>query len=162
MPLRITTTAFQSGGTLPVNFTRDGANKSPALHWDGAPKDTKCFVLMVEDVDTKGDPFLHWMLYDIPAERTGLDAELSRDAEIEDGIKQGKNDFGELGFDGPAPPAGKKHQYVFRLFALSRPLGLPPGAVKEEVQGNLQPELILERAEISAFYKNLERKRKVA
>jgi Raf kinase inhibitor-like YbhB/YbcL family protein len=75
MPLAITSPAFQDGAIIPVRFTRDGENFSPPLQWQGAPAETRSFVLLVEDPDAPSGTFRHWALYNIlrrkPAFRRG-------------------------------------------------------------------------------------------
>ena len=47
------------------------------------------------------------------------------------GAEQGVNDFGNVGYDGPAPPPGRGvHRYQFQLFALDEMLSLPPEVTK--------------------------------
>ena len=157
MDFRITTNAFQPGGNIPVNFTRDGSNKSPVIRWENVPADTQSFALIVEDPDAPGATFCHWVVYDIPANADHLDPELPHESVLDDGIKQGLNDRGEIGYTGPNPPGGKKHQYIFRLFALAKPLGLAEGLNKDEVLKRMDQAGIIARAEISGFYKSLKK-----
>lgn len=161
MAFKISTNAFVPGGNIPVNFTREGANKSPLVRWEGAPEGTRSFALIVEDPDAPGAPYYHWLVYDIPANVHELMPELAREQMFPDGTKQGVNDFGEVGWDGPQPPAGEKHQYVFRLYALKEPPGLIPGMRKDELLSRLEESIgVLERTEITGFYKNLAKKKK--
>lgn len=161
MGFQLTTTAFASGGNIPVNFTREGANESPLIRWEGAPEGTKSFALVVEDPDAPSASFYHWLVYDIPGNVTQLSPDLRREQMLNDGTKQGVNDFGEIGWDGPMPPAGEKHQYVFRLYALKEPPRFVPGMRKEELLRVIEENSgVLARAEITGFYKNLSKKKK--
>ena len=54
------------------------------------------------------------------------------EAGLGNGAKQGKNDFGKIGYGGPAPPKGKPHRYFFKVYALDTALDLPPGATKAQ------------------------------
>jgi len=49
---------------------------------------------------------------------------------LDDGSRQGTNDFRRTGYGGPCPPRGAPHRYSFRLYALDVVLALPPGATK--------------------------------
>lgn len=161
MAFRISTNAFQPGGNIPVNFTKDGPNKSPLICWEHAPADTQSFALVVEDPDAPSGTFYHWLVYDIPPNVTQLDPELPHEPLLDEHIKQGTNDFGEIGYSGPQPPSGKKHQYVFRLYALARPLGITEGLGKDEVLQRIDQAGVIARAEMTGFYKSL-KKAKVA
>ncbi|HET6330614.1 MAG TPA: YbhB/YbcL family Raf kinase inhibitor-like protein [Holophagaceae bacterium] len=115
------------GSPLPARFGEDGGDTSPALAWSGAPAQTRAFALIVDDPDAPGGTWTHWVVYDLPVSK-GLDEGRPRGTELPGGGKQGLNSWGRLGWNGPAPPPGKVHHYVFRVFALSAPTGLAPGA----------------------------------
>ena len=92
-----------------------GERARDLLAWSGAPPTTKSFALVVDDPDAP-DPkapkmtWVHWVLYDIPAESPGLPAGLPRNPRLEDGSAQGRcwgvHRFSRLGYQGPAPPPG--------------------------------------------------------
>jgi Raf kinase inhibitor-like YbhB/YbcL family protein len=120
MALTIRTPAFKDGGTIPTEHTRDGANRSPALSWSGAPAGTRSFALIVEDPDAPRGTFYHWAAFNIPLDRDGLSE--GAGSRAEGGIRFGLNDFGNVRYDGPQPPPGHGvHHYHFRLAALSVP-----------------------------------------
>jgi Raf kinase inhibitor-like YbhB/YbcL family protein len=125
MSMRMTSDAFDEGGALPERYIRTGGNVAPPLDWDGVPPGTAELVLLCEDVDAVepgSPPFLHWVL-------TGLEADLDGIGEGEDieGARAGVNGFGNAGYDGPEPPPGEQHRYVFTLVAVSGPVD-PDGA----------------------------------
>ena len=126
--------AFDDGATIPRGYTCDGANQSPPLQWHGAPEGTQAYVLIVDDPDAPAGTWLHWTVYDLPAESHELPRNIPGNAVLESGAKQGRNDFGKVGYGGPCPPPGKPHRYSFRLYALAKPTGLKPGADKASVQ----------------------------
>jgi Raf kinase inhibitor-like YbhB/YbcL family protein len=113
-------------------FGCSGANVSPQLSWENAPKDAKSFVVTVYDPDAPtGSGWWHWVVYDIP----GATKELAQGAgsgtaALPEGAVQGKTDFGAPGFGGACPPPGDKpHRYVFTVFALKvEKLGVAPDA----------------------------------
>jgi len=160
MAFRIETTAFVPGGSIPVNFTGEGANKSPLLRWFDAPAEAKSFAIEIEDPDAPGESFCHWLVYDIPKDMAQLDPELSHADVLPSGIKQGVNDSGEIGYYGPNPPAGKKHQYIFRIYALKDEPGLNVAMRKSEFREAIAKKGIIARAEVSGFYKSLKKPKK--
>ena len=96
-----------------------GGNVSPALNWSAAPKGTRSFALSVYDPDAPtGSGFWHWWVVNIPADATGLPKGAGGGKGLPEGAVQGRNDFSETKYDGPCPPPGKPHHYVFTLYAL--------------------------------------------
>jgi Raf kinase inhibitor-like YbhB/YbcL family protein len=133
--LAITSSAFEDGAAIPSQFTCDGANESPALSWSGAPKDIAAYALIVEDPDAPSGMFIHWVLYDVPGTTTSLPQALPKTPSLSSlgGAKQGTNGFKKVGYDGPCPPKGAPHHYHFKLFALDKPLGIAPGASRDQI-----------------------------
>jgi len=128
MPIKITTPAFSEGGVIPKPYTCDGVNHSPQLDWTGIPQGTLSLALIADDPDAPAGTWVHWVLYDLPPDLTGL-AEATRGTGI-----QGKNDFRNLGYGGPCPPKGSTHRYYFKLYALDTLLKLQEGASKADVE----------------------------
>ena len=124
--------SFSDGGMIPAKYTCDGANISPQLSWDNAPKGTKSFVLICEDPDAPMGTFTHWILYDIPADVHELPENLPKDKVLPNGAKQGIADFKKIGYGGPCPPSGT-HRYYFKLYSLDTLLNLEPGLKKEDI-----------------------------
>jgi Raf kinase inhibitor-like YbhB/YbcL family protein len=122
---------FADGANIPVEHTCDGADRSPALSWSGAPEESKAFAIVMEDPDAKG--FTHWTAWNVPKGARALDRGVPVKAELGDGTIQGKNDFGRVGYAGPCPPKGPAHQYVIRVFALDGPLEIDDGAAPDDV-----------------------------
>ena len=117
--------SFAEGGAIPARHTCDSADLSPALTWEGAPRGTVAFALIVDDPDARG--FVHWVIFDLPGGSGGSLAEGLAPTAV---APQGRNDFGRAGYGGPCPPSGT-HHYRFTLWALSSRLGLtgtPSGA----------------------------------
>lgn len=125
--------AFADGAPIPVEYTCDGANIAPALSWSAAPQDTASFALVVSDPDAPGGTFIHWLLYNLPAESTSLPSGLTA-ANAPTGAQQGKNGFGDFAYGGPCPPAGSLHHYQFTLYALDLAPSLDPGLSASALQ----------------------------
>lgn len=134
MSIRVTSKAFGSGQPIPPKYTADGADVSPPLSWDGAPKGTKEIALIVDDPDApRAEPFVHWVIYKIPADAPGLPEGIPPAPNVTSppGALQGTNSFGKTGYGGPAPPPGHgTHHYHFRLYALDQPLDVDAGLDK--------------------------------
>lgn len=102
-------------------FGCSGANVSPQLAWQNAPKETKSYVVTVYDPDAPtGSGWWHWVVYNIPAGASELAKGAgSGKAPLPEGATQGRTDFGPPGFGGACPPVGDKaHRYLFTVFAL--------------------------------------------
>jgi len=123
--------AFRKNHPIPREFSQEGRNISPALEWSDVPAETKSFALICEDPDAPGDePFVHWLIYNIPLDVRSLPQEIPRELKLQTPIRadQGKNSAGEIGYVGPLPPIGHGvHHYIFRLYALDTPPGLRAG-----------------------------------
>jgi len=123
----LTSTDFSDGGTIADaqvfnSFGFKGGNVSPALAWSGAPAGTRSFALMVHDPDAPtGSGWWHWVMYNIPGNTTALARGAGDPGKnlLPAGALQGRNDYGTVGYGGPAPPPGPQHHYHFRLYALS-------------------------------------------
>ena len=134
--LTLSSPAFAYGETIPRRYTCDGEDLSPPLAWQNAPEGTQAWALIMDDPDAPMGTWVHWVLYDLPAETTTLP----------EGVRQagiaGRNSWDRLGYGGPCPPPGKPHRYFFRLYALDAPLGLPPGATKAQVARAMQGHIL--------------------
>ncbi|HXF69207.1 MAG TPA: YbhB/YbcL family Raf kinase inhibitor-like protein [Thermoflexus sp.] len=135
--LRLRSPAFAEGEIIPREYTCDGADRSPPLRWDPPPPGTRSLVLIMDDPDAPGGRFIHWVLYEIPPQRTELPEGLPVEPNIPGIGLQGYNDFGRIGYGGPCPPAGPAHRYRFTLYALQIILGFPPEARPSEVEAML-------------------------
>ena len=128
--MKLTTSTFPPGGPIPKTCTCDGGDRSPALAWSEIPVDTRSFALVCDDPDAPRGTWVHWVLYDVPASASGLPEGVRGAPTLDDGSRQGTNDFRRVGYGGPCPPRGATHRYFFRLYALDTVLGLAPGATK--------------------------------
>ena len=152
MSLKLTSTAFEPGSTIPKKFTCDGPDVSPALAWSGAPAGTQSFALIMDDPDAPVGTWVHWVLYDLPTGTHELAEGVPKQEELPNGARQGRNDFRRIGYGGPCPPPGPAHRYFFKLYALDAPLALTPGATKAEVEAAMRGH-ILAHAELMGRYK---------
>ena len=144
MTIELTSPAFRDGDTIPKEFTADGKDISPALKWAEPPASTKSFALICDDPDAPRGTWVHWVLYNLPADTRELPQGVPPTASLANGAKQGTNDFGKLGWGGPSPPKGKPHRYVFKLYALDTVPSLDSGAKKSQLVAAMQGHVVAE------------------
>jgi Raf kinase inhibitor-like YbhB/YbcL family protein len=149
--LTLKSPAFAAGEVIPQKYTGDGDDISPALNWDNVPEGTKSFALILSDPDAPVGTFIHWVVYDIPAEVRALSEGIPRTGILENGARQGVNGFRNIGYNGPKPPPGKPHRYFFRLYALDTVLNSEPGIAAGKLQGLIEGH-ILAQAELMGIY----------
>ena len=158
--LTITSPAFAEGRPIPKKhaFKPEGDNLSPVLAWSGAPAGTMEFALIMDDPDAPSPrapaekPWVHWVVYKIPATATGLPEGGAA------GALEGRNSWPDrTGYGGPLPPPGSGvHRYFLKLYALGAPVELPAGAAKQELLDAMKGH-ILARGQLVGTY---ERKKK--
>lgn len=124
--INIYSLSFPSNGKIPDKYTCNGLDVSPSLKWGNFTSNVKSFVIIVYDPDAPKKNFIHWIIYNIPANITELPEGIAKTEKTPFGY-QGINDFGRIGWNGPCPPSGASHRYVFRIYALDTILNLPPG-----------------------------------
>lgn len=142
MAFTIRSSAFAPGTEIPRKHTCEGADVSPPLQWSEAPVGTKGFALICDDPDAPAGTWVHWVVYGIPPEATGLAEAVPASPRLPDGSLQGRNDFGRVGYGGPCPPPGAPHRYFFRLYALRSRPALEPGLTKAACLKAIQGQLI--------------------
>jgi Raf kinase inhibitor-like YbhB/YbcL family protein len=135
---------FVNGSDVPSEFTCDGENISPQLAWTDAPENTESFALSVADLDAPGGTFIHWLVYNIPKDRSGLEKGI-----VPEDAVQVTNDFGKKNYGGPCPPSGT-HRYFFTIYALDV-------KITENITKNVFFDKIgehtLEKAELTGLYR---------
>ena len=136
--LTLTCGSFTHEGAIPTRHTCDGPDISPALHWSQPPEGTKGFALICDDPDAPMGTWVHWVIFNLPATARSLPEGVPKDRELPDGSRQGKNDFGRVGYGGPCPPKGPAHRYYFKLYALDSRLTALAGATKRDVEQAMQ------------------------
>ena len=142
--------AFENGDAIPVKYTCDGENISIPLVFENVPKEAKSIAIIMDDPDAPMGVFVHWVIYDIPASMQGLPEGIPGHPELEYGIKQGRNDFGKIGYGGPCPPSGV-HRYYIKAYALDRVPNLQAGLNKREVLQIIRP-YIIDQAVLMGVY----------
>jgi Raf kinase inhibitor-like YbhB/YbcL family protein len=151
MSLELKSSAFANGGEIPKGHTCSGADLSPALSWSGVSPAAHSLALIVDDPDAPRGTWAHWILWNIPAHLTSLPEEVPAVETLESGARQGRNDFGRIGYGGPCPPPGKPHRYFFRLFALDIAPDLQPGASRKELEHAIRGHILSQAEWIGTF-----------
>ena len=157
MTITVTSKAFEAGQPIPKKYTGDGEDLSPPLEWTKLPDGTKELALICDDPDAPVGIWTHWVLFKIPADTTSLPEGIPREKTLKKpaGALQGVSSWGggNIGYRGPAPPAGKVHHYHFKLYALDAPVSLPAGADKAALLNVIKDQHVLGQGELMGTYK---------
>jgi hypothetical protein len=154
MDMTLSSTAFAPDGEILRKYTCEGEDVSPPLTWQGVPAGSKSLVLIVDDPDAP-DPaapqmtWVHWVLYDIPTNATGLPQDTVRHG-LPDGTLEGTNDWKRTGYGGPCPPIGR-HRYFHKLYALDVALGDLASPTKSDLEAAMEGHVIA-RVELIGTY----------
>jgi len=133
--MKLMSQAFANGSKIPDKYSKYGENRVPPLHIDEVPAGTRSLALIVDDPDATRGTFNHWLLYNMDPRIRDI-----KEDSVPVLATQGKNDFGEIEYDGPRPPSGE-HRYFFKAFALDTVLPLGRGstrsAIEQEMKGHV-------------------------
>ncbi len=143
--MRLTSPAFVADNSIPSKYTCDGDDLVPPLTIDDAPAEAASFVMVMDDPDSPSGDWLHWLAYDIP----GGTRQILEGQEVG---TQGLNSWNRTGYGGPCPGQGE-HRYVFRLYALDKTLGLPPGARRPDVERAMTGAVLAETTLMGKYIK---------
>ena len=130
--MELTSSDFQEGNEIPKKFGYKHENKQPNVEFSSVPTETKTLAIIMDDPDAMkavGKVWVHWLTYHGVADSN---------SKIE-----GKTDFGEIGYGGPAPPDGR-HTYIFKGYALDTSLNLTEGYSKQELEDAMKGHIIAE------------------
>ena len=127
----ITCPDFNEGDEIPKKFGYKFENEEPNISFNRPPSSTTTLALIMDDPDAMGavgKVWLHWLQYHNLTESSPV---------------EGKTDFGEIGYGGPAPPDGR-HTYVFKAYALDTELELKEGFSKQELEDAMKDHILAE------------------
>ena len=143
MDMQIISPAFNDGEAIPKKYTCDDLDVSPPIEWSNVPEDTKTVAIICDDPDAPMKTWIHWVIFNIPGDITRLPENVPPEKELENGTKQGMNDFHKVGYGGPCPPSGI-HRYFFKLYALDVVLDLPAGVSKPHLMIAMEGHVLAE------------------
>ncbi len=133
MAFELTSSAFKEGELIPKKYTCEGPDASPLLRWGNPPQGTRSFALIADDPDAPVGTWVHWVIFNLPADARELPEGVPAQDTLPNGARQGLNDFKRVGYGGPCPPPGKPHRYYFKLYALDKVLDLKPRVTKAQI-----------------------------
>jgi len=130
--MRISSQAFTDGTAIPNKYTLYGENRNPPLHFEDVPERTRSLALIMDDPDAPRGTFNHWVLFNVDPRTRDI-----KEDSVPVMATQGRNDFGEIEYDGPKPPSGE-HRYFFKAFALDTVLPLSRGSARDAIEREMQ------------------------
>ncbi len=148
--MKLLSPAFADGQPIPVVYTGEGKDFSPPLDWTEPPAGTKSFALICDDPDAAMGAWVHWVIFNIPPAVRTLKENFSKEAQLPDGTRQGRTDFGQPGYGGPYPPSGT-HRYFFKLYALDTILTVAGKAAKHDLVQSMKGHVLAEAALMGTY-----------
>ncbi|HPV62460.1 MAG TPA: YbhB/YbcL family Raf kinase inhibitor-like protein [Fervidobacterium sp.] len=148
------TSSFKNGEFIPKKYTCEGEDISPELVITDIPANAKTVAIICDDPDAPVGTFVHWVLWNLPVKGTkAVVAEnLKKVDKLADGTRQGYNDFGRVGYNGPCPPRGHgAHHYHFKVYALDTTLDIKGNVKKADLEKAMKGH-ILAQGEIVGLY----------
>ncbi len=138
----VTTAAFKDGNEIPAEYTCSGKNVSPAFEWSGIPDTAMSIAVIMDDPDAPSGLFTHWILFNIPPEKSRLDSGIPKKPIFEDGSMHGTNSFGRAEYGGPCPPPGKPHRYFLKVYALDTKFSLRAPATRNVIDSAMKGHIL--------------------
>ena len=142
--LLVKSNSFERDGEIPDRNSGYGEDLSPALNWAEADEGAASIVIIMDDLDHPMGIFNHWVMWNIPANRTGIPEGISHGEVVEelDGAIQGKSEYGgKHYYRGPKPPMGS-HRYRFQVFVLDTMLSIPVDSMKLDVMHAMEDHVV--------------------
>jgi Raf kinase inhibitor-like YbhB/YbcL family protein len=144
MRIQVNSTAFAQGQPIPSRHAYDQEDISPDLQWSGVPSTAKSLALICDDPDAPVGTWVHWVIYDLAPSMTGLPEGTPKAMALDNGARQGMNDYKKVGYGGPCPPPGKPHRYFFKVYALDIKPDLTAGMTKKDLLKAMEGHVLAE------------------
>lgn len=150
MTIKVTSTAFNEGNPIPKRYSCDDVNIS--LNWNlrVSLNLQRALLLYVKTPDAPSGIWTHWVIFNLPKDCRSLPEWVMEREVLEDGSKQGLNDFGTVGYRGPCPPGGT-HRYYFMVYALDTELDLPPKISRQQLLNAIKGH-VLDEGQLMGVY----------
>jgi gluconolactonase len=137
------------GGTLPAEYTCDGASSTLALKWSGSPFGTQSYAVVMHHAASPDDVHWYWILFDIPANVTSLAKNSTGVGTLGNNSVNGKTEY--------APPCSKgpgEKVYTYTIYALSAQpqFSVPVSQVSRDVLLEAIKDITLGNAELHVTY----------
>jgi Raf kinase inhibitor-like YbhB/YbcL family protein len=147
--IAVTSKSFASSGSIPVDNTCDGADRSPQVTWSAPPAGTKSLAILMEDPDAPGGDFTHWIVFNIRPDALSIPE--ASDLADTGGAVLGINGFNRASYSGPCPPKMELHRYFLRVFALDTLLPAAAGSNREAIDGAMSGHVLAEGALVGTY-----------
>jgi Raf kinase inhibitor-like YbhB/YbcL family protein len=152
--LKVSSGDFVNDGVMPAAMSEYAEAASPQISWS-ALSNARSYAVIMEDPDAKPlAPIVHWLIWNIPGSLTQLPQGVQKQGRLSDpdGVMQGRNTRGSLGYTGPHAPIGEApHHYHIQVFALDADLAAPPGSDRDTVLMQMNGHVIA-KGEIVGLY----------
>ena len=151
--ISLTSPVFSNGSKIETIYTCDGKDISMPLMIANVPSNTRAIAIMMDDPDALTGVFTHWILYNLPPDIKWLPQDFDSYISKIKGVKEGRNDFGKIGYGGPCPPSGT-HRYILHIYALDSKLSLHPGANRGQFLEAIKGHIIDENRLMGKYSRN--------
>ena len=139
--ISLSSPVFSNGSYIESLYTCDGKDISMPLIINNTPPNTRSIAIMMDDPDAPRGVFTHWIVYNLPPNIKWLPQDFDSYISNIKGVKEGRNDFGKIGYGGPCPPSGV-HRYILHIYALDTKLSLPQGVTRREFLNAIKSHII--------------------
>ncbi len=150
--IQLTSPAFKQNEMIPRQYTCEGKDLSVPLQWTDSPGGTQSFALICDDPDAPMGTWVHWVLWNLPADSRELKEGIPAVEKLPNGAGQGMTDFQRVGYGGPCPPPGGPHRYFFKLYALDTRLNFSSHVTKPDLERAMKGHILAE-GELVGKYK---------
>ena len=151
LPFELISTAFDQGEPIPAKYSCKGEDISPSLAWGDPPQGTQSLALIMDDPDAPGGTWVHWIVFNIPADIRELPEDIQGGMKFGDvAVTFGKNSWGRSDYGGPCPPSGT-HRYFFKLYALDTTLPSDESMDKKQMQAAMDGHILAETELMGTF-----------
>ncbi|MBN1306207.1 MAG: YbhB/YbcL family Raf kinase inhibitor-like protein [Anaerolineales bacterium] len=151
MPFQLTRPVFSAGEAIPERYTCDGLDISPELTWGDAPEGARSLALIMDDPDSPGGTWVHWVLFNLSPDLRGLGENIHQGTEFNGTPPTiGTNSWGKPAYGGPCPPSGE-HRYFFKVYALDAILNLAADSTKADLEKAMDGHILAETELMGVF-----------